>query len=62
MTHQLTPETDFGIFRCGEKNLNSKLHKLDVYLIREFLKEGKSQQYIADMFEVSQKAISQIHL
>ena len=61
MSHQLTPDNDYGIFRCGERNINSKLHKLDVYLIREFIKEGRTQQYIADMFKINQKSVSQIN-
>ena len=61
MTKQLTPKTDYGLFRCGEKNINAWLTEDKVLFIRRLLKDGYTQRAIADMFLVSQKAISQIN-
>ena len=46
----------------GSRNGNSRLKESDIPVIRELLKEGKSQQFIADKFHVHQTIISDIAL
>ena len=60
MTKQLIPETDYGIFRCGERNMNSKLTVEKVQLIRMLLMKGNLQKSIGEIFDVSQDTISKI--
>jgi len=60
MTKQLTPGTDYGIFRCGERNMNSKLTVEKVRLIRMMLIRGNIQKSIGEIFSVSQNTISRI--
>ena len=61
MTKQLTPANDYGTFICGEKNINSKLNKDDVFAIRILLQFGMAQRHVADLFNVSQNSISRIN-
>ena len=61
MTRQLTPETDYGIFRCGEENRNAKLIEEDVQTIRRLLEIGYMQKEVAEVFKVSQDTISKIN-
>lgn len=44
----------------GEKNPSSKLKDADVYKIRGLLKEGHSDKYISEMFNMSRNAIYRI--
>jgi len=60
MTKRLTPKTDYGTFRCGEKNINSKLTVEKVQLIKMLLKKGNLQRIIGETFGVSQDTISKI--
>ena len=60
MTKQLTPGTDYGIFRCGERNMNSKLTVKKVQLIRMLLMKGNLQKSIGEIFGVRQDTISKI--
>jgi len=60
MTKLLTPETGRGIFQCGEKNINSKLTIERVVCIKEFLRRGFTQKWIAYGCKVSQNSISRI--
>ena len=61
MTKQLTPETDYGIFKCGKNNINAKLSIPKVRLIRNLLKYGNTQKAIGNVFGVSQDTISKIN-
>jgi len=61
MTKQLTPETDYGQRRCGEKNRNAKLTEEDARLTKILLELGYFQGIIADVFGVSRNAISMIN-
>ena len=50
-------------FKLGlSKQTRQKLQADDVYRIKEFLKDGMTQQKIADMFDISQAIISKINL
>jgi len=50
-------------FRLGlSKQTRKKLNLNNIYKIKEFLKDGTTQQKIADMFNVSQSIISKINL
>jgi len=60
MTRQLTPESDYGQYRCGEKNRNAKLTEEKVRLIRMLLSKGNIQRIIAETLGVSQNTISRI--
>ena len=61
MTKQLTPETDYGQFRCGEKNRNAKLTEIKVMMVKRLLAFGYTQRVIAGEFEVSKQTISNIN-
>ena len=62
MTRLLTPETDYGQYRCGESNRNAKLTEDKVRLIRMLLAKGNRQKTIAEINGVSQKTISSINI
>ena len=62
MTKQLTPESDYGQYRCGEKNRNAKLTEEKVRLIRMLLSKGNTQRIIAETFGVSSDTISKINI
>ena len=61
MTKQLTPESDYGQYRCGEKNRNAKLTEVKVRLIKMLLSKGNIQRIIAKAFGVSSDTISKIN-
>ena len=44
----------------GERHHNSKLKNRDIHKIRRLLKNGRTQQYVADVFSVSQTTIYEI--
>jgi len=46
----------------GENNGNSKLKKEDVIKIKELIKEGKYNTYIAGLFNITHSAVSLIRL
>ncbi|MFH1623586.1 MAG: hypothetical protein ABID54_00330 [Pseudomonadota bacterium] len=60
MTRRLTPETDYGTYRCGDRNRNAKLTEDEVRLIRTLLRFGNLQRTIAEVFGVSQNTVSRI--
>lgn len=51
-----------GRFKKGDQLRWARLNAERVRLIRQLLSEGKSQQLIADLFGVSQVAVSKIKL
>ena len=62
MTKQLTPESDYGQYRCGEKNRNAKLTEEEATLIKLLLQLGFFQRIIAKVFGVSSDTISKINI
>ena len=58
----MTPETDYGQYRCGESNRNAKLTEDKVRLIRLLLSDGLTQRQVGEMYGVSRHTIYCINI